>query len=128
MSPQLRYCLAYITVGILRGANDARLRIQCHSRNVGGSGPTYCSADYSDDRMAGFRRSQLLTTTKVEKSIAAGANRSCCGHLEQVRGSAEISYWGAFVRRNFQGRRVQVRGLGNDGLQVLRPTYFCVSR
>jgi hypothetical protein len=27
MSPQLRHSLAYITVGILRGANDARLRM-----------------------------------------------------------------------------------------------------
>jgi hypothetical protein len=31
--------------------------------------------------MAGFRRSELLTTTKVEKNIAAAANRSCSGRV-----------------------------------------------
>jgi hypothetical protein len=48
----------------------------------------------------------------------------------EPRASAEISYRGAFllVRCNFQGARVLLSDLGNDELQVLRPTHLCVSR
>ena len=76
MSPQLTHSLAYTTVV------DPSLRKRRATQHdsailatLGGSGPIYCSADHSDDGMAGFSRSELLTTTEVEKSIAAAANR-----------------------------------------------------